>query len=394
MTRTRPTRLFLSTGEVSGDLQGALLVEALHRQARDRGLDLEIAALGGERMAAAGATVLADTTRIGSVGLVEALPFVLPTWRVQRRIRQALRSRPPEALVFIDYAGPNGSLGQFAQRHLPNVPRIYYIAPQVYVWSGIASAQQLAERMDYLLAIFPREAEFFRERGVAANWVGHPIADRIQAAPSRDRARAALGIAPEETAIALLPASRRQEIAHLLPAICAAAARIQAQVPDVRFWVPLSDESFRAAIAAALDAYELRATVLCGRTSEAIAAADVAIAKSGTVNLETAYLDVPQVVLYRVSPVTAWLGRNVLRFSIPFMSPPNLVLMEAIVPELLQEAATPERVASEAIALLSGPRREKVRAGYARIRAALGGPGASDRAAAALLGYLESGCYL
>lgn len=380
-------RIFISTGEVSGDLQGALLIEALKRQAQIIGVNLEIVALGGERMAAAGATILGDTTGIGSIGLFESLPFVLPTWSIQRRAQVYLKQYPPDILVLIDYLGPNLGIGSYARKYLPKVPIVYYIGPQDWVWSpNPLSTKKIIEITDELLAIFPGEARYFQNKGANVTWVGHPLLDRMQAAPTREKARSALGIKPEEIAIALLPASRKQEIKYLLPVICQAAKQIQDKLPQVHFWIPVSLSAYREAIVAAVKDYNLSATVLEGQTLEAIAAADLAITKSGTVNLEIALLNVPQVVFYKVNPFTSWIARKVLKFSIPFMSPPNLVVMRPIVPELLQEEATAERIVSESLELLfNRERREKILIDYQEMRKTLGEIGVCDRAACKIM---------
>lgn len=380
-------RIFISTGEVSGDLQGALLIEALKRQAQIIGVNLEIVALGGERMAAAGATILGDTTGIGSIGLFESLPFVLPTWLIQRRAQVYLKQYPPDILVLIDYLGPNLGIGSYARKYLPKVPIVYYIGPQDWVWSpNPLSTKKIIEITDELLAIFPGEARYFQNKGANVTWVGHPLLDRMQAAPTREKARSALGIKPEEIAIALLPASRQQEIKYLLPVICQAAKQIQEKLPQVHFWIPVSLSAYREAIVAAVKDYNLSATVLEGQTLEAIAAADLAITKSGTVNLEIALLNVPQVVFYKVNFFTSWIARKVLKFSIPFMSPPNLVVMRPIVPELLQEEATAERIVSESLELLfNRERREKILIDYQEMRKTLGEIGVCDRAACKIM---------
>jgi lipid-A-disaccharide synthase len=161
-----------------------------------------------------------------------------------------------------------------------------------------------------------------------------------------------------------------------------AAQQIQAKLPQAHFWIPISLEIYRQPIEQAIRHYGLRATVLSGQTQEAIAAADLAITKSGTVNLEIALLNVPQVVIYRVNPITAWIARTFLNFSIPFMSPPNLVQMKAIVPELLQEQATPANIVQEALELLLNPsRRQQTLADYQEMRSHLGAVGVCDRAA-------------
>ncbi|MGL5061626.1 MAG: lipid-A-disaccharide synthase, partial [Microcoleus sp.] len=234
--------------------------------------------------------------------------------------------------------------------------------------------------------IFPEEARYFREKGAQVSWVGHPLVDRMQDAPSREVARKTLGIPPEQVSVALIPASRHQEIKYLMPAIFAAAKIIQDRRPEVHFWIPLAREAYRSAIESAIADFGLRATLSADRTLDILAAADLAITKSGTVNLELALLDVPQVVAYRVSPITAWIARHLLKFSIPFMSPPNLVEMKPIVPELLQNEATAENIFSRAWELLhDGDLRQQTLAGYRSMRESLGEVGACDRAAAEIL---------
>lgn len=384
------TSIFISTGEVSGDLQGALLIEALWRQAHATGLELEISALGGDRMAAAGAKLIANTTSIGSVGILESVPFVLPTWKIQRRAKQYLQQNPPDILVLIDYMGPNLALGKYVHQHLAQTKIVYFIAPQEWVFSiSDWNTKTIVEITDRLLAIFPEEARYFQQQGAETVWVGHPMVERMQNSPTRETARELLGIAAEQRVIALLPASRQQEIKYMLPLVCAAAREIQEQLPEVEFLIPLSLPSYRGAIERAIQEYGLSARVIEGKNLEAIAAADLAIAKSGTVNLEIAWLDVPQVVFYRVNPLTAWIATHIFKFSIAFMSPANLLVMKPIVPELLQEEATPARIVTESLALLlDESKRQKMLQGYGEMRASLGELGVCDRAAGNVIDLL------
>ncbi|MGB3491813.1 MAG: lipid-A-disaccharide synthase [Elainellaceae cyanobacterium] len=386
-TAPKTVRILISTGEVSGDLQGAMLVEALYRQAESLGISLDIVALGGDRMAAAGANVLALTQSIGSVGLVESLPFVLPTLRVQRQAQRYLDKNPPDVVVLLDYLGPNLGMGSYIRRSFPQTPILYYIAPQEWVWSlGSRNTEHLVRTVDQILAIFPEEARYYKAHGAHVEWVGHPLVDRMQGVVSRDEARRRLNIPESQVAIALLPASRRQEIRHLMPVMFAAAQRIQAQVPTAHFWIPVSLEQYRSAIESAVQRYGLRATLVSEDVRTVLSAADLAIAKSGTVNLELAILDVPQLVVYRVHPITAWIATHILKFSIPFMSPPNLVNMEPVVPEFLQEKATPEALTQAALQLLTDEtQRQAMREGYERMRQALGTVGVCDRAAQMIL---------
>lgn len=389
---SRPIRIFISTGEVSGDLQGSRLVQALLRQAKVMNQPLDILALGGDRMAAAGATLIEHTSAIGSVGILEAIPFLFSGLKIQHRVRAQLTATPPDVVVLIDYFGVNLGVGRAVQRHFPQVPMLYYIAPQEWVWSlSPRNTQRIIGLSDRILAIFKAEADYYQCHGADVAWMGHPLLDWVSEAPTRADARQRLGLSTDQPAIALLPASRRQEMRYLLPVMFAAARRIQDQVPDVHFWIPASLAAYHPALERAVQTYGLHATVLDGQAHDAIAAADVVIGKSGTVNLETALMNVPQVVLYRVHPLTAWIARHLLHFSIPFMSPTNLAVMRPVVPEFLQDAATPQAIAQATLDLLLNPeRRQQMQADYDQVRQALGQPGVSDRVAQAIFTQVKS----
>jgi lipid-A-disaccharide synthase len=370
---TKPKTIFISTGDVSGDLQGALLVTALIQLAEKSGVKLNIVALGGIKMAAAGAKVLAETTGTSAMGAWELLPYIAPTIQVQNIAKKYLKATPPDAIVLIDYMGPNVVIGNYARKVFPNVPITYYIAPQEWVWATEKkNSSKIVKFSDQILSIFPAEARFFAEKGANVKFVGHPLIDRIANISSRESARRQLGIANDEIAVALIPASRKQELKYLLPFIFQAAQQIQAKLPNVRFWIPLSRDAFQSEIELAISTYQLNATLV--------------ITKCGTVSLELALLNVPQVVIYRLSKITAWLAKNVLNFSIPFMSPVNLVEMKSIVPELLQDEASPDRITAESLELiLNQEKRDQMLADYAEMRLALGDPGVCDRVAQEIL---------
>ena len=389
-------RLLISTGEVSGDLQGGLLVAALHEEAQRRELPLEIVALGGERMRRAGATLLANTTPMGSIGLWEALPLVLPTLRVQRRVSRWLKQSPPDALVLIDYMGANVRLGLKVRRRLPDVPILYYIAPQEWAFRlGEGGTTRLIGFTDRILAIFPEEARFYGARGASVTWVGHPLIDTLTDLPSRESARAQLGLQAHERLLLLFPASRTQELRYLLPPLAAAAAELQRRCPGLRVMVPAGQAAFEPVLAELLAAAGVQAEVVPAAEADRLrpllcAAADLALNKSGTVNLELALRGVPQVVAYRVSRPTAWVAQHLLRFQVDHISPVNLVLGERLLPELLQDQLTPEAVVREALPLLeSDAARRRVASGYGRLRQLLGEPGVTQRAAAAILDALK-----
>ncbi|MFO0047550.1 MAG: lipid-A-disaccharide synthase [Pseudanabaena sp.] len=382
-------RVFISTGEVSGDWHGAILIEGLRERAALRGIELEIVGLGGDRMAATGIKVLGNTVGIGSIGIVEALPYILPTLKVQRDAKQWLKTAPPDVVVLIDYMMPNQSMGHYA-KHTLKIPVIYYIAPQEWVWSyNDKNTRAIADFTDKLLAIFPQEAIFYEKQGTNVQWVGHPFVDLMARIPDRLEARKKLGIADEELVVTLLPASRTQELRSVMPIILAAAKIIQTKLPHVKFWLPLSLERYRPEVEKLLEEYDIKATIISAKSQIAISAADLVLSKSGTVNLETALLNVPQVILYRVSNVTAWIARHLLKLKLPFISPVNLVNMESVVPEFVQTDAIPEAIAECALDLLINPQaRQTMLDGYSRVRESLGEKGAINRVADSILDYL------
>lgn len=385
-------RLLISTGEVSGDLQGGLLIQALHAEASRRGLPLQIDCLGGERMQSAGSHLLANTAPMGAVGLWEALPLVLPTLRLQRRVGTWLSRFPPDGVVLIDYMGANVSLGRRIRRRFPGIPITYYIAPQEWAFRlGEGGTTRLIGFTDRILAIFPEEARFYASRGARVTWVGHPLIDTLGSLPSREQARRELGLTPSQQLLLLLPASRPQEMRYMMPTLVAAAAKLQRRRPGLRVMVPAGLASFEAPLAEQLEKAGVEATVIPADRSDATkpvlcAAADLALTKSGTANLELALRGVPQVVGYRLSRVTAFVAQRLLGFNVPHISPVNLVLGERLVPELLQDDLTPEGIEAMALPLLEqSPERDRMLAGYARLRGLLGEPGVTNRAACEIL---------
>ena len=385
-------RVLISTGEVSGDLQGSLLVGALHRQAASRGIPLEVLALGGPRMQAAGAELLADTAPLGSIGLLEHLPQVLPTLKLQARVNQELMKRPPDAVVLIDYMGANVRLGKRLRRQLPEVPITYYIAPQEWAWSmNDSGTTSLLKFTDRILAIFPDEASFYESHGASVTWVGHPLVDLANNPLGRSEARRQLGLELDGRLLLLLPASRPQELQYLMPVLAQVAAQLQARDPALSVIVPAGLSRFEQPLREALDSAGVRGRVIPAAQADALkpalfGAADLALGKSGTVNLELALQGVPQVVGYRVSRMTAWVAQNLLRFKVDHISPVNLLLKERLVPELLQDSFTVEDFLAEAVPLLEDDQcRARILDGYQRLRQTLGSPGVTDRAAAVIL---------
>jgi len=388
--------LLISTGEVSGDLQGGLLVAALYEEARRRQLPLKVVALGGPRMQAAGAQLLANTAGLGAIGLLEALPLLLPTFTTQSRVHRWLKQQLPDGVVLIDYMGANVKLGLKIKSLPRKVPIFYYIAPQEWAYQlGDGGSTRLIGFSDQILAIFPQEASFYAARGAQVTWVGHPLLDTLEPLSSMAQARSALKLPAEAPVLLLLPASRRQELRYLLPAMAAGLALVQRRRPELEVLVPAAQPGFEPVLERALRQAGLRGRVIPADQSDQLkpqlwAAADAALTKSGTVNLELALRGVPQVTAYRLSRPTAFLARQFLRLNVEHISPVNLVLEERLVTELLQQQLTPESVAAavEPLLLPNSPERQRILEGYDRLRQRLGDPGVTQRAAATILDSL------
>jgi lipid-A-disaccharide synthase len=298
-------------------------------------------------------------------------------------------------VVLIDYMGANVSLGRRIRHRFPAVPITYYIAPQEWAFRlGEGGTTRLIGFTDRILAIFPEEASFYASRGARVTWVGHPLLDTLGSPPSRDQARQELGLAPGQQLLLLLPASRPPEMRYLRPSLAAAAARLQRQRPGLRVMLPAGLASFEEPLAEQLERAGVEATVVPADRADALkpvlcAAADLALTKSGTANLELALRGVPQVVGYRLSRVTAFVAQRLLGFNEPHISPVNLVLGERLVPELLQDDLTPEAIVAAALPLLDpSPERSRMLEGYGRLRALLGEPGVTRRAACEILDQL------
>lgn len=371
-------------GEASGDMHGARLVAAIRR----RRPDAAFCGVGGSALAAQGVEILYDASQLAVVGILEVIGHFRYIRQAMSALERRLREQPPGLLILIDYPDFNLLLARKAKKL--GIPVFYYISPQVWAWrSGrVRTIRRLVDRMAVIL---PFEREFYRQHGMEVDFVGHPLLDAIQTETGQCRAEIlhGLGLAPGSTLVGILPGSRKREIASMLPVFLAAAGIIRERVPEAIFVLPL---------APGLDEEELLANGLagCGLGVRVVqkdryavmSACSAVMAASGTVSLELAILDVPMVVSYRLSPLTYFLGRRLIR--VRHASLVNLVADREVVPELLQHEAVPEKIAAVVMALLEeGAQMREMLAGLAEVRQRLGGAGASERAAELALGLMK-----
>ena len=315
-------KLLISTGEVSGDLQGSLLINALKTNAEKRKIELEIIALGGERMQEAGAKLISNTSSIGAIGFLEALPYVLPTLNAQSKIDNYLSSSPPDAVVLIDYMGPNIRLGLKVKKKFPNIPIIYYIAPQEWAWRlGDSGTTDLISFTDKILAIFEEEAKFYSNKGGNVKFVGHPMLDFYRNIPTREESLRRIGLTSDQKLLLIIPASRKQELKYILPTLLKAAKLLQEKDPSITVLIPSGLNEFNELLNNSLKEYALSGRIILSNEVDDLkpflfSAAHLALAKSGTINMELALNSVPQIVGYKVSRVTAFFARYLLRFNV------------------------------------------------------------------------------
>jgi len=388
-------KLLISTGEVSGDLQGSLLIKALKTNAEKRKIELEIIALGGERMREAGAKLISNTSSIGAIGFLEALPYVLPTLNSQSKIDNYLSSSPPDAVILIDYMGPNIRLGLKVKKKFPNIPIIYYIAPQEWAWRlGDSGTTDLISFTDKILAIFEEEAKFYSNKGGNVKFVGHPMLDFYRDIPTREDSMRKLGLTPDKKLLLIIPASRKQELKYILPTLLKAAKLLQEKDPSITVLIPSGLKEFDKLLNNSLKEYGVSGRIILSNEVDNIkpflfSAAHLALAKSGTINMELALNSVPQIVGYKVSRFTAFFARYLLRFNVKYISPVNLLLNKMLIPEFIQEDFKAEKIFNAALKILEdNSTKEDIMLGYKRLKDKLGKPGVTDRASKDILDLL------
>jgi lipid-A-disaccharide synthase len=373
-----PSRIMIVAGEASGDLHGANLVRALKEQA----LDLTFCGMGGSALAGQDVEILYDSAKMAVVGLSEVLAHLRDIRAAMKTLVKRLRQQRPDLLILIDYPDFNLILAGKAKKL--GIPVFYYISPQIWAWRR-SRVRKIRKRVDRMAVILPFEEEFYGRYDMAVDFVGHPLLDSVRSSKSRDEFLAQYGIDREATVIGLLPGSRRNEIATLLPIFLEAARLVAEEIPKPVFLLPLAPGLSETELARhGLAESPLDVRIISENRYELMAACRVAMIASGTATLELAILGVPMVVCYRISPLTYFLGRRLIK--VPFVSLVNLVAGRQVVPELLQDEATPETISKELRRMLCEPARlAGIRQDLSEVRERLGKAGASGRAARAAL---------
>jgi lipid-A-disaccharide synthase len=375
------TRILLSCGEASGDLYAGALVEALRR--REPGV--EVFGLGGDQFAKSGGRLVADYHRLSVTGLTEALSVVPRSLKTLRLLLDTAKADQPDVAVLIDFPDFNFRLMHRLRKR--GIPVVYYISPQLWAWRA-GRIKQMKRGATRVLPIFPFEEAIYQRQKMDVRFVGHPLIDLAKPQLSRDAFLKKLNLDPSKPVLALLPGSRTNELTRLAPVIAQAVPSIAARVPGVQFVVaraPNLDDGLYEAFG--LSGVTIR--IVDTQTDDVLNACDAVITASGTATVQTALYGKPMVVIYKLSPMTYRLGIHLAKVDKYAMV--NLIAGDRIVVELIQDACTPEAVANEAVRLLSDePYRRRMISDLEEVKRQLGGPGASDRAAEAVLDVVHS----
>ena len=375
-----PRDILISAGEASGDRYAAMLVEELRRSRPD----VRFFGCAGPRMRNAGVEPVVEAESLAVVGLVEVVSHLPRIWRQYRKLAAAARERRPQLAILTD--SPDFHLRLARRLKRQGVTVVYLVAPQAWAWRQGRIAG-MRRSIDRLLCIFPFEEPFFRDRGLPAQYIGHPLAGLVRPTLEKAEFFRKHRLAPGRQLVTVLPGSRKGESARHLPALVDAVKRVYSQ-QATHFLLPASETTGAAFFRERIQCAPIQ--VIEGETWDAIAHADLALTASGTVTIEAALSGTPMVTFYKVNALSWLLGRLLVR--VPFYSMVNLIAGRAIVPELMQSAMTGERLAANALWLLrDGPSRQRMREDLADVARRLSSEGQAMEKAAALVEQLMEG---
>jgi lipid-A-disaccharide synthase len=373
-------RFLIVAGEASGDMYGAEVALSLFRVFPG----CRIFGLGGQRMLEAGVRLEGDIRHTAVVGPFEVISHLGALYKVFHRLANAIDADPPAAAILIDFPDFNLRLAKRLKR--VNVPVIYYISPQIWAWRE-GRVHQIRRLVDKMLVIFPFEEEIYKKAGVDAEFVGHPLIDMVRPTKTREEFCASHKLEVKRPILALLPGSRTKEIRYILPTLCKAADLIAANKPETQFVLPIAPNLDRALVERIIQDRNIK--IVSNETYNAVRYARAAIVASGTATLETALLGTPEVIVYRISGPTWFLGKFLLKVRL--FGIVNIILGEEVVPELFQEKFTPELVSKAALRLMDEVwLQSKIRGNYELLRRKLGSGKVADKVAEAVARVINS----
>ena len=366
-------RIMIVAGEASGDLHGGNLVQAMHK------IDPEISfyGVGGRNLKEAGVELIADAADMAVVGLTEVVFKLGMILKVMAQLKASLKKDRPDLIILIDYPDFNLPLAKAAKKY--GIKVFYYISPQVWAWrrGRIGKIKKIVDRMAVIL---PFEADLYREAGVDVTFVGHPLLDVVRTKYPRKEALRRFDLREEVTTVGILPGSRQSEVTRLLPVMLGAAEIIEKKIKDVQFVLPLADTLDIAFVSQIIAKHSVPVRLIPNEVYDVIGCADIAMVASGTATLETALMETPMIIIYKVSAPSYYVGRMVI--NIDHIGLVNIIAGKTVVPELIQFEASPENIAAGVMEILATKERmEGIKAELKKIRDMLGNHGAAERVA-------------
>ncbi len=375
--------ILIVTGEASGDLHGSNLVKEL--LAIDP--SLRVYGVGGKKMREVGSEIIFDAGELAVVGISEVLRKAPSIFKAYKKLKKTLDSDRPDLVVLIDYPGFNLRFAKEVKKR--GIPIVYYISPQVWAWR-MGRSRKIAELVDKMLVIFPFEVPIYQKYKMDVAYVGHPLLDEFDCRFSKYEIRGNFNLDAEATTIALIPGSRCEEITRLLPVMYEAAKIIKEKIPDVQFVLPIANTLDLQFVRGFIEDGSVPVKIVEDNFYQVLAISDGAIVTSGTATLEVAFMAVPMVIIYKVSPLTYIIGKSLVKMD--YISLPNIVAGKKIVPELIQKDASPERIANEVLSIFESENYcEEMKTKLQKVRGVLGKGGASERAANMVYGMLDKG---
>jgi len=371
--------ILIIAGEASGDLNAANLISAI----KEIEPAIKFSGVGGTLMRQAGLKIYCDIKGLSVIGLFDALLKLPKFFALQWLILKKTQEEKPDAIILVDFSGFNLRLAKKIHKALPV---IYYTSPQIWA-SRRGRIKTIKKYVDRMLVFFKFEEEFYRRQGINAEFIGHPLLDTVHPSLEKEEFLNSLGLSEAKKTIALLPGSRAQEIKNILPVMLEAGFFIRKEMPDTQFLLAKSPQVELEVYRCIIGKYALDLKIVEAQTYDCLQAADFALVASGTATLETAILEKPFVVIYKMSLLNYLLYRPQVR--VPYIGMVNIVAARRIVPEFIQFRAKPARIAQEVLRIMQQPQElTLMQNNLARVKASLGSPGASSRAARLIVDFL------
>ena len=365
--------IMIIAGEASGDMHGASLVHEMLKIDSS----LKFYGIGGNKLQEAGVKLHAHASEMSVVGITEVIPKLGTILRIMNRMKKSMDEFNPDLVILIDYPDFNLRIAKAA--HKRGIKVFYYISPQVWAWRK-GRINQIKKSVNKMAVILPFEVETYRQKGFPVNYVGHPLLDLVKTKYSPQEARTKFGLKEGKTTVALLPGSRFSEVNNLLPEMLRAGEILAQHIQDIQFLLPLADTVEEKIITDIISGYSLKVNIISGHTYDAISCSDLAIVASGTATLETALLGIPMIIIYKISSLTYFIGKFIVHVKNIGLA--NIIAGKTIVPELIQEDARGNRIAAEALDILTdAERKQEMIKELAAIRSKLGNPGAARKTA-------------